>query len=633
MYSLSLLASASSVLLASGTLANSVHNQPWPAAKAWAWYTNQPWLAGCNYLPSSAVNDIEMWRKDTFDPQTIDRELAWARQLGFNSVRVFLNFVVWQTDAEGLKNRFELFLALAARHGISVIPILLDDCNFGNEAAQAGPQKPPVPGVHNSRWVSSPPLAMVTDTSAWHLLEHYVKNMVSTFGADQRIVMWDLYNEPGGSGLGNKSLPLVEATFRWARESKPSNPLTMGVWGAPEEISARQIALSDIVSFHFYGDGAGLKHKINDKKNYNRPVVCTEWMARTMGSSWTTDLPVFKETGVGCYSWGLVQGKTQTFYPWGSPENAPEPKVWFHDLLRPDGTPYDEGEVTAIRQVTGRSYLRSMKPLFDYPVRDTSICVGPDKQYYLTGTTGAPDWWKTNPGIRVWRSKDLKTWEPLGLVWSFEKNAAWQELKGDQLAIWAPEIHYFNNTFWIPYCVNYGGTGILKSKTGKAEGPYEDIKKDGPLTGEIDASLFRDDDGKVYFVYQNGKIARMKDDMSALTEEPRLLKPANAPHVGFEGAFIFKANDRYYLSCAEFMQGRYHCYVASSTNLFGPYGNRYLSIPHGGHNMFFKDADGGWRSTFFGNDGDAPFRERPGILRVAFGLDGLPRPAVVAGER
>jgi beta-xylosidase len=205
----------------------------------------------------------------------------------------------------------------------------------------------------------------------------------------------------------------------------------------------------------------------------------------------------------------------------------------------------------------------------------------------------------------------------------------WQKKKGEHQAIWAPEIHYMKGTFWIAYCVNYGGTGILRSKTGKAEGPYEDVKPDGPLTSEIDASLFQDDDGKVYFVYQNAKVAPMKDDMSGLAETPRLLQPRNAQQVGFEGAFLFKANGRYYLSCADFREDCYHCYVASSPSLYGPYGEAYLAVPHGGHNMFFKDLGGNWWSTFFGTDDDAPFREKPGLLRIEFGLDGEPRPMPV----
>lgn len=273
-----------------------------------------------------------------------------------------------------------------------------------------------------------------------------------------------------------------------------------------------------------------------------------------------------------------------------------------------------------------------LSPLFDYPVRDTCVCLV-DGVYYLTGTTGAPTWWKTNEGIRIWRSKDLKKWEPLGLVWSFDKNATWQrKIVNGLRALWAPELHYLKGTFWLTYCMNYpgGGTGILKSTSGKAQGPYVDVKPDGPITKEIDASLFQDDDGKICFVYQNGKIARMKDDMSGLAEEPRFLKPPNAPHVGFEGAFLFKANGRYYLSCAEFIGDDYHCMIASADKIDGPYGDRYLAIPHGGHNMFFKDKDGKWWSTIFGNSGNAPFRERPGILRVEFGKDGHIQPLMPA---
>jgi hypothetical protein len=284
----------------------------------------------------------------------------------------------------------------------------------------------------------------------------------------------------------------------------------------------------------------------------------------------------------------------------------------------------DVGIVDSLQTVS----LPSVRPMFDYPLRDPSICVGPDRMYYLIGTTGHPTWWQTNEGIRMWKSRDLKKWEPLGLVWSFEKDATWQ--KGStgndgklRRAIWAPEIHYIKKNYWITYCVNYGGTGLLKSTSGKAEGPYVDVKADGPLTPEIDASLFQDDDGTVYFVYQNGKIARMKDDMSGLAEDARLLKPANASQVGFEGAFLFKANGLYHLVCAEQNDGKYYdCMIAWSPTLRGPYSERYLAIPHGGHNMIFKDRDNQWWSTFFGSDGYAPFTERPAILRVQFTMDG-----------
>ena len=276
-----------------------------------------------------------------------------------------------------------------------------------------------------------------------------------------------------------------------------------------------------------------------------------------------------------------------------------------------------------------RPPLPALKPLFDYPVRDTSVCLGPDKIYYLIGTTGHPTWWNVNDGVRMWKSKDLKSWDAMGLVWSYEKDATWQKVKtapdGKKTAdsaIWAPEIHYFKKTYWISYSVNYAGTGIWKSTSGKPEGPYVDVKKDGPLTGGIDASLFDDDDGAVYFVWQNGKIARMKDDMSGLAEAERQLKPTNNGDVGFEGAFLTKVHGRYQLICADFNKWdektqTYDCMAASSDKIYGPYGERYLAIPGGGHNVLFSDAQGQWWSTFFGNDDHAPFKERPAILRIA----------------
>ena len=277
-----------------------------------------------------------------------------------------------------------------------------------------------------------------------------------------------------------------------------------------------------------------------------------------------------------------------------------------------------------------------VEALFDFPLRDTSICIGHDGAYYLTGTTGHPTWWETNAGIRVWRSEDLNDWTPLGLVWSIEEDGTWQKAVRDgRRAVWAPEIHYLKGTYWLAYCMNWpeGGTGLLKSVSGLAQGPWRDISPDGPLTDEIDASLFQDDDGAVYFVYQNGKIARMRDDMSGLAEEPRLLQPANADQVGFEGAQVFKANGRYYLSCAEFNGPYYDCMIASSDHLDGPWGDAVLAIPHAGHNVFFQDRSGRWMSTYFGNDQAAAIRERPAVLPVVLERDGAVRAATAAERR
>lgn len=323
---------------------------------------------------------------------------------------------------------------------------------------------------------------------------------------------------------------------------------------------------------------------------------------------------------------------------------APFVSPAFAQALTEPGKPYSTKTVWDYPH-TGEPPIPVVRPLFEVGLRDTMVTRGPDHTYYLTGTIG-PDFMRANEGIRVWKSRDLKNWEPLGLVWSIERDGTWQKqwtTKNGQRrrAVWAPEIHFIKGNFYLAYCVTGLGTGLLKSATGKAEGPYiPATASDAPLTKGIDASLFVDDDGVVYFVWGSGWIARLKDDLSGLAEEPvhlrcepadrdpehhhpaRPCRDSEFDHIGYEGAFIFKANGRYYLSGAERYYERYHCMTAESPTLRGPYSARYVSVPYAGHNNFFEDFDGRWWSTMFGNDAQAPIEKKPGILRVVFDADG-----------
>ncbi len=317
----------------------------WTAGKAWDWYEQQPWLVGCNFVPSTAVNDVEMWQQESFDPATIDRELGWAQALGFNTVRVFINYLVWEADASGLKARLDRFLQMADQHGIRLLPILFDDC-FKPEP-QLGKQPDPLPGEHNSQWVQSPGARRRADRAAWPKLEHYTRDIISSFANDKRVLAWELYNEP------SQSLPLVEAAFQWAREAGPCQPITATIFGGAA-MQKRIIELSDVLDFHHYGPLPSLKDEVARLQSHGRPLLCTEYMARTAGSRFETHLPYFKEQRIGCWNWGLVAGRTHTYFPWGSPQGAPEPKVWHHDIFRLDGTPFNEREVAFIKVVTGR---------------------------------------------------------------------------------------------------------------------------------------------------------------------------------------------------------------------------------------------------------------------------------------
>jgi hypothetical protein len=327
----------------------------WSKQEAKQWYDRQPWLIGCNYVPSTVANDVEMWQAATFDAKTIERELGWARSIGFNSVRVFLNFVAWKADPSGFKSRLNRFLEIATRHEIRVMPILFDDCNFANRVARPGPQPSIVDGVHNSQWVSSPPLAMVTDRHAWPQLKVYTRDIVGAFGSDDRILLWDLYNEPGNSSMGEKSLPLAEAVFGWARQVHPEQPLTIGAWTDFQgKMSQRMFELSDVISFHGYDTLPGIEAKLEICRAFDRPIICTEWLHRQSGNTVESILPLFQRERVGCYNWGLVFGRTQTYMPWGSQPGDPVPELWQHDLFHADGKPFREEEIRLIRQMIRR---------------------------------------------------------------------------------------------------------------------------------------------------------------------------------------------------------------------------------------------------------------------------------------
>lgn len=325
----------------------------WEAEKANAWYAGLPWLVGCNFIPSTAINQLEMWQAATFDPETIARELGWARDLGMNTVRVYLHDLAWLQDAAGFKQRIERYLSIASSLGIRTLFTIFDDC--WNNNPSIGEQPAPLPGIHNSGWVQSPSERVVLDPSQWDRLEAYVKDVVGAFGHDKRVLFWDLYNEPGNKGLGSRSLPLLRKAFEWARAAQPSQPLSTGVWFLNDEMNAFQLGASDVITFHCYEPAETLMQLIAALRPLGRPVICTEYMSRGRGSLFETTLPVFKQERVGCYNWGLVAGKTNTIFQWETPCMDEEPELWFHDIFRADGTPYKHEEVDLIRAMTRES--------------------------------------------------------------------------------------------------------------------------------------------------------------------------------------------------------------------------------------------------------------------------------------
>ena len=439
----------------------------WTKEKAAAWYKDEPWLVGCNYIPSTAINQLEMWQKDTWDPKTIDRELGWAADLGFTSVRVFLHDLLWLKDDGELLNRMHAFLKIADRHRIRVMFVLFDSC--WHPEPKLGKQPEPKPHLHNSGWVQSPGVAVLKDPDEWKKREDYVKGVLKTFMDDRRILCWDLWNEPennNASSYGERDLkdkeaivlPLVKQVFQWAREINPSQPLTaapwIGDWTDEEKLGPLNRYLfenSDIITFHRYENLENTKKQAEALKRYDRPILCTEFMARPIGSKFETHLPYFHEEKIGAYCWGFVAGKSQTIYPWDSwkKEYDAEPKVWFHDIFRPNGKPYDEDEVKKIKELTAKRVdvrlkfsvdtLDPLKP--DKTFVECSVRNGTTKP--ITVPTSYDGGWESDMKLSAFQGRDARLWwNELRLVqWAGEKTKAKKLLQsGEEAVVFKDEL-------------------------------------------------------------------------------------------------------------------------------------------------------------------------------------------------
>lgn len=355
-------------LMGTGTV---VARDRWTPEQANAWYARQPWIVGANYIPATAINQLEMWQAETFDPARIDRELGWAESIGMNAMRVFLHDLLWKQDAAGFKSRMNRFLEISARHHIRILFVLFDSCWEPNP--KLGPQHPPIPGVHNSGWVQSPGQPALADVTQEARLEAYVKGVIGAFAQDNRIIAWDLWNEPEDVASSKRIEQLLPKVFGWARSANPTQPLTSPVFetqplsssalekkqgwevGKPTRIEQTQLSESDVISFHDYHWPEVFMVRLKRLLPLGRPVWCTEYLARGAGSTIEGVVPIGKRHNVAMFNWGLVDGKTQARLPWDSWSipyfEGRQPIVWHHDLFHADGTPYRTAEVDFLHAI------------------------------------------------------------------------------------------------------------------------------------------------------------------------------------------------------------------------------------------------------------------------------------------
>jgi hypothetical protein len=333
----------------------------WSVQKANKWYAEHKWIIGANFIPSTAINQLEMWQSETFDPKTIDKELGYAEGIGFNTMRVFLHSVAYKVDPKGFKSRVDQYLAIADKHHMQTIFVFFDDC--WNPNPKPGVQPLPKTGIHNSGWAQDPGVREVKDPKQFGQLEGYFKDVMGEFKHDKRVLLWDLYNEPGNSTKRDTSLALLTKVFTWARDVNPDQPISVGLWAWDfEKLNAFQALNSDVITYHQYEDEKTHERLLQLLKTHGRPLICTEYMARSRNSTFQTILPLLKRENVGAINWGLVAGKTNTIYAWDSPmPQGGEPKLWFHDIFHKDGTPYKPEETKFIKEIVSQPKKETLK--------------------------------------------------------------------------------------------------------------------------------------------------------------------------------------------------------------------------------------------------------------------------------
>ncbi|MAD59513.1 MAG: 1,4-beta-xylanase [Flammeovirgaceae bacterium] len=354
---------------------SSVLDYRWSEERAWEWHKENGWMVGTNFNPSTSINQLEFWQEDTYDPETIERELDWSAELGMNMHRVYLHNLLWDQDSIGFLKRIENYLEISESKGIKTLLVLLDD--VWHPIPKLGKQPEPIPFVHNSGWVQAPGSEILGDSLRHGEVKNYIKGIISHFSRDERVIGWDLYNEPDNvappdpryPGRGPEvekkhiySLSLIKKVFYWAREVNPSQPMTVGLWKDPETwisidslsaIDRFVISNSDVISFHAYGNLEETRKKIEDLEQFKRPLLCTEYLARGQENTFQKILPIFKEKEIAAVNWGFVAGKTNTVFPWSSWDEKFDslPKIWHHDIYLPDKTPFDQEEIDFLKEI------------------------------------------------------------------------------------------------------------------------------------------------------------------------------------------------------------------------------------------------------------------------------------------
>ena len=351
--------------------------EKWSKERAWEWYNNRPWIRGCNYMSASCANRVDQWQSLHFDKylKETEAELKLMRELGYNSVRLILEYVVWEKEHDVFLKNFERYISLCNSYGISCMIVLANDCmppktelwkmpSIGEQSYDIGYHGGRKHSQHGRHNAPAPHYYLDENDSREKYFE-MVREIVSLYKDDARILMWDLFNEPGNSNRRGITMPNLKRMLDEVRKINPSQPLTIGAWWCGDdrcfnnEIDQFALESSDIITYHNYGKYEEHIQVIKYLKGLGRPIMNTEWLARCTGNTVFENFPLFYLENIGCYNWGFVAGKYQTYEPyeghwqWYNDDKHADIDFtkWFHDLYRPSHRPYDPRETELISRL------------------------------------------------------------------------------------------------------------------------------------------------------------------------------------------------------------------------------------------------------------------------------------------
>ncbi len=362
----------------------------WSVQKAQAWYEAQPWIRGYNTYPSNCVNRIAMWQKYNHEAviKQARYEFQLARDTGFNAVRMFIQFEVWLYEHDSFMANLEEYIAAAAEFGQKIMFVIGNDCSvpkdfynvtFGEQKIDWGYHSGICRGQHSGTHGNNAGYLLCDEPEMAEKFLAMVEEFAVTYGQDERVQIWDVWNEIGNSKRGMMSVPLMEKCCEILRAHDVIQPLTVSIWSLwpgheplCTEAEMRGVELSDVLSFHSYNSFQTMIKTIEiiRERFGDRPLLNTEWLNRIRHNNVDELFPLFYLENIGSYHWGLMQGFSQTYEPWGGffakiddpdyygPEDLTKLQ---HDLYRFNGHPYIAKEVAIIKEFSALADKRFAK--------------------------------------------------------------------------------------------------------------------------------------------------------------------------------------------------------------------------------------------------------------------------------